>query len=160
MSSFASTPRSTRFTNRFLILAALLAVMVAVTPALAAPAVAAPLLKLSASSGASGTPLGISGSGYAKLADGYVLFGGTRLVSFQTSTRGTFSVSTTVPTTASGTVTVTGAVGFGSASASFTVISPAPAPEPEPEPAPDALVAPRRVLGVQGPSAAGSLYVV
>jgi len=158
MSSFASTPRSTRFTNRFLILAALLAVMVAVTPALAAPAVAAPLLKLSASSGAPGTPLGISGSGYAKLADGYVLFGGTRLVSFQTSTRGTFSVSTTVPTTASGTVTVTGAVGFGSASASFTVISPAPAPEPEP--APDALVAPRRVLGVQGPSAAGSLYVV
>ena len=108
-----------RFKTAFLPL--ILLAVVQAGPLVSPATAATPPIALSPSSGATGTPVTVAGTGFAVRAAGMVTFGGSVVRYFSTTNRGSFSLGITVPGGFSGTVAVTVTVGADSASAPFTV---------------------------------------
>jgi hypothetical protein len=116
-SAFLSDVRGT--TARLLLLVTTMVVlMVGLTPP---PAQAAATITLSSTSGAAGTTVTVTGSGFPKRTKGTVVAGTTR-VAMTTTASGSFQASIVV----AGSGTVTATAGSATASASFTVVEPAP----------------------------------
>ena len=78
---------------------------------------------LSPTSGVIGTKVTVTGTGYPKRVQGTVTLGATFVASIATTSRGSFSTSFAIPSTASGTVTVAASAGGMSASAALNVTS-------------------------------------
>lgn len=84
----------------------------------------------SPSSGSPGTPVTVVGSGFPARASGAVQFSGAKMASFRTTKAGGFSVSFSLPTTATGPATITATARQASASTSFNVTSTETVPTP------------------------------
>ncbi len=122
---------------RGLAITGLVALLLAIGPVLQHDAMASTAhIDLAPSSGAVGTSVTVTGTGFSSRSQGAVTFGDVRVASFKPRARGTFTATFRVPSHPGGSATVTASAGTDRAVAQFTVVAPLAAPAPAPVPAP------------------------